>query len=878
MKKNILNYKLIALMLAILLGSNIQSLKAQNPIEPPINLRAELVVEKTNPVTNIAHLLWDPNSKGEKATGYNVYLGVPYNGQIVYKQYGGIKVQGTEKEFTFDIRGLNAGLYYFKVAATFIDNNNKVIESNPGEAKLEIKGDNPPPKDYLNFVNKFDVLNLKAGEKFTIKLETSTNRTDCKVLFNVVSKNAPEEFKYELNGNVLTVWSDTDGKKFININAYLDCNPSIVANVAIYGIVGTGNNGGGSTDYVRFVNPKEATYLNAAPDKVFSFDFKAETNLKCVVNYFLETNQSTVKNFKFDPATGHFEFVPTKDMQWVSVVVSAFASCNDKLRTTTAIKIQVVNATPNAFGAVFGKVVDENGTAINEGMVQLWSISKVANGLEPVYSTPIKAGTYIFDKVPAPAEYRVKVDAKGYASVWYDGVNEIGLAKTINVGANTKTEVNFGLKKLPEPKYYTVTGNVTNDKNEPVLAYVVFVPAEQIFKGNNNSTKNAVNSVTLVAKTDANGNYTIQIPENMALVAYVKELMTNASTAAKYLPQYYNGVENPMEADIIYVTENVSDINFVLKALPTKQVNGFSGTVKNDAGEPLISNVIAVKSSVANSNNQKSISYSTVSDAKGNFTFKGLEAGDYVVLSMPLDKQYIPGYIKSNDFVTLKWKDATKISVNDVMIQVIYEAKHKAVVKKQGVGGILGNVKGSKGIANSKGNSAQASTSLTGALVYVTDQSGNIVDYSFTEKSGNYEITELADGVYNLISDAYGYLPVQATVVVDYKQNPVATSNIDMIEDAAMATSVDLVTDNSEISIFPMPVTNNLTVDFEAQLNSSTIEVMTASGSVVYSTNFNTIVGQNKFTLNTDKLANGVYFIIIDNGLSAKAKSFVISK
>ncbi|MCX6146606.1 MAG: T9SS type A sorting domain-containing protein [Candidatus Kapabacteria bacterium] len=868
--------------LAILFGSNFQNLFAGNLIEPPTNLRAELVVEKTSPVTNIAHLLWNPNSAGEKATGYNVYIGYPANGQVQYKLYSGIKSNGTEKEFSFDIRGLGAGLYYFKVMSTFVDNSNKLIESIPAETKLEIKSDNPPPPtDYIKFNIPLSQINLKAGEKYTIKLETVTNRTDCKVIYNVVSKNSPDEFKFDLNGNVLVIWSDTDGKKFLNVNANLECDPKVAvsASISIYGVIGNSNGGGGTTDYVKFVNPKESLYLNTAPDQQFTFQFKAETNMNCPVKYILEEGQSTVKNFKFDATSGYFSFMPTKDMQWVSVVVTAYSTCNEKIRVTTAIKIQVTNATPNASGVVYGKVVDENGASVKEGTVQLWSITKVANGLEPVYKAMLKDGSYMFDKVPAPAEYRVKVDALGYGSVWYDGVNDIGLAKTIKVDANTKTEVNFGLKKLAEPKKFTLTGKVSNEKGEAVMAYVVFVPAEQIFKGSNNNSKDPNNNISLMTKTNADGSYSIQVPENLALVAYVKEMLTNSNNKAMYLPQYYNGVESPMEADIIFVTEDVADINFVLKALPTKQSNGFAGTVKNETGVGLVSNVIAIKSVPASSaNNQKTMSYSTTSDDKGNFSFKGLEAGDYVVLSIPMDKQYIPGYIKSGDFVSLKWKDATKISVNDMMSQVIYEAKHKAVVKKLGVGGILGNVKGTKGIANTKNNSVQTTTTLTGALVYVTDETGKIVDYAFTEKTGNFEINELSDGVYNLVSDAFGYVPVQQTVVVDYKQNPIASTNIDMTEDASVAASVDLVTDDTEISIFPMPVNTNFTVNFEAQLNSSKIEVLTATGSVVYSTNINTIVGQNKFTLNTDKLANGVYFIIIDNGLSAKAKSFVISR
>ncbi|MFN3781927.1 MAG: T9SS type A sorting domain-containing protein, partial [Candidatus Kapaibacteriota bacterium] len=155
----------------------------------------------------------------------------------------------------------------------------------------------------------------------------------------------------------------------------------------------------------------------------------------------------------------------------------------------------------------------------------------------------------------------------------------------------------------------------------------------------------------------------------------------------------------------------------------------------------------------------------------GYFKFVNLPPGDYVLLSIPKDNQFAPGYYKMNDFATLSWKDASIITVDEVMIQMIFEIKHRERLQLKGLVRFDGQIFDHTNLIKQENNPQCVERAVDQALVVAKSIEGNVIQYFVTGSDGKFVLEELPPTSFKIFISKVGYKEVEATYVGDYETN-----------------------------------------------------------------------------------------------------------
>ncbi|HYV90554.1 MAG TPA: GEVED domain-containing protein [Chitinophagales bacterium] len=86
-------------------------------------------------------------------------------------------------------------------------------------------------------------------------------------------------------------------------------------------------------------------------------------------------------------------------------------------------------------------------------------------------------------------------------------------------------------------------------------------------------------------------------------------------------------------------------------------------------------------------------------------------------------------------------------------------------------------------------------------------------------------------------------------------------------------------TDKSDITIFPNPAFDNMTVQFNSDVkDDAVLNVYNLLGQRMYSTTFLAFEGQNTFNMNVGTFDKGAYIVVVTNGNEVLRKEFVVTK
>jgi hypothetical protein len=595
----------------------------------------------------------------------------------------------------------------------------------------------------------------------------------------------------------------------------------------------------------------------AAPGKEYVYQLVTESNVKCAVNYsFIGTLPD---NASFDKTTGTLKWTPTQ-LQVITGAFKAELSCDNKVYTIQQFAIKGYSTDNSDLCAtITGVATLDNGTIPTEGKVVAWRISPDSK-VNPMYGSYIEKGTFSI-KVPE-GDYVLEFYGTEFEHSWFENASTFEKAKRFALKCNESVTIRVALKSAVKANYHTVTGNVSDASNNPVFAYIEFLPIQKTNDLNKANTQ-------FITKTDSQGNYSISLPDNLDYKAHATPF-----DDTNYGDMYYNQVTSLFEADIIIVNKDLSGINFVVTTRE-KLVNGFAGRVIDENLAGIKSIVYATRLSTTNPST-KAVQFAAQTDDKGNYSFKSLPYGDYVLMSVPLERTYIPGYYKAGDFATTSWKEATKIKVTDVMNDMIVEIKHKLRPAIKGIIQIDGTVNKLNSLTI-KGDLPQSEKSpLAGAFVYVIDSEGTLSDFGFTDENGNFSLTQLGQGQGTLYADAPGYNLMKVTIQADYQKNyKLSGYNFDM--NTSLISTVTETIDG--FNVYPSLTTNSITINFNSDESNAIIEIIDITGNLVYSENNNLAnIGENTLKVNLNGLANGTYFVNVKSGNKSATSSIKIVK
>ncbi len=830
----------IVLMLAMIISFAGIMAQQQNPL-PPKNFQVS--VEETS-AGSAVKITWTANDEGVAPNIYSIYS--HFNDEEKLIMNAQVKADPNRNEYVYYLHNLHPGIYHFFMRAG-LHQNGIVLESERTDAiSIEIKGNN---NTLFQFAST-PPTNAKLGGKYVyaMKVHSSYN---CKIGFELVE--GPEGMYIE--GNNIYWVPPAVGEYKVSVRAFLvECDHDAEAVQSFVIRVTEGHDGQAYVKIIIFENGM----INMKLGETITYQMRFETNINCPV--LCEFQGKLPDGFHYEK-NGIFVFSPTKEGKF-EFTVKAYLECQPDVHSLAKFVIVVGQGhqdPPKFCANIKGVVNSEDNVPVTEGVVSAWKLDRNPNSNAKdmsLFKSEIKEGQYSIN-LPE-GNYALDISGKTFYPEWYMDADFVTDAERITVACEDEIEINAVVKMLPVPQKFTVTGKVYDaETNEPVFAQVEFIPVQNLFQDEKNTTGHS-----FFTKTDENGNYTITLQDNHEYIARA----ISAMNSVKYMVIYYESATNPMEADIIELTGDLSDINFAMKKADEINKGGFTGIVINKDNGPLKAKLIAYCVRPSNQYFDKvNTVFTTESNEEGYFRFDHLIPGDYVVMSMPLDKNYVPGYYKQNDYAVLKWKEGTIISVDDAMIDVIYEIMHRerGDIGLVEIGGKIINSGGGK--IGKQTEKSQGSIPVAGALIYVVDEFGTVSDYGYTNSNGEFNLQEVAVGNLKLIADKVGFDAYESQIQTDFEKN----SNIQM-EFAMSEAPVGV--DENEVNIFdallyPTPAEKFVFLQYKSDGKSPIlISIVNTQGFEVYRLNFETNHDSHQTRINTSGLVSGTYFVRLTIG------------
>ncbi|MBI3786731.1 MAG: T9SS type A sorting domain-containing protein, partial [Ignavibacteriales bacterium] len=260
--------------------------------------------------------------------------------------------------------------------------------------------------------------------------------------------------------------------------------------------------------------------------------------------------------------------------------------------------------------------------------------------------------------------------------------------------------------------------------------------------------------------------------------------------AQGYRKVFYNGRTDLLSADVVKLSKDTSNINFVLLPVPNVALGSISGAVIDSSSRAgVTSRIIAYRDK---KDRGRQDAYFADTDTTGKYSVNDLPPGDYYVLAMPLG-HYAPSFYSIGG-PTTKWKEATKVSVNGNAVSGIDIYVLSMRKSSNGYTTVQGSVTTRTGVNKLSGGFAKtgAVEGVNGTIVYAVDNSGTVASYGITGADGSYTIPSLAPQTYTVYTDRIGFEVPIATVASptydDQGNSLPATASFDLSQ---TATGID---------------------------------------------------------------------------------------
>ena len=245
------------------------------------------------------------------------------------------------------------------------------------------------------------------------------------------------------------------------------------------------------------------------------------------------------------------------------------------------------------------------------------------------------------------------------------------------------------------------------------------------------------------------------------------------------------------------------------------------------------------------------------------YEFDSKPTGSYMVKakllsSVPGTSGYIPTYGLSSSV----WDSAATIT-------------HASATDTQHINMLYGTVPSGPGfigglISSGAGRGTSGAVPAVGMLVYLKNAAGNILTYTYTDGTGAYSFSGIANGTYSIYPMDYHYSTTPWTTIT-------LTSASETFNTASFyehttlrtitpigTTGISTPTLKNSFTIYPNPVINELNINWtDEKTEDATIKITDVTGREVSSSILNINATSGNAQLDTHNLNNGIYFITI---------------
>jgi protocatechuate 3,4-dioxygenase beta subunit len=568
--------KFLLLILSFLLVSG-SLLQAQKDKE--LQFFAQPDYEKTG-----LYLMWFMDDTHKSPEGVNVY----YQEGAFYDISEMTDAQPfaslTKGDWTYE-RGMyqayqnhnfKGGYYTFYIVVKFSDGTSKTSNTSP------VNFSNVEPERYLEFTS---VPNEKAivGQKYEYTAK-AVDPEDLNAEIEYYLNSGPKSMTINKTTGEISwtpdakgyfeVWiqaiSKTDpnvyGEQYFNINVFACSKPAIIS-----GTITDSENKLVTNGFMQFISEDSKDY----PDGRGNNFYTVVENGK----YSLEVDEGKYYAI-FQDFYGFFQYYP-EAFDWDKAELIT-VKCEDNL----TIDMKLVDYKNPSIFTVKGSVKTEDGNPVPYTSVHFEALN---DGNEPGKNTYFDAftdeeGNYE-TQLPDNYTYIAYIDAywdpvTGISkTLYYNQTYNRDEAEKIKLSSDI-SGIDFILSKDNEFKYYTVSGKVTKEDGSPVENATV------VFEGLYNEPTRKNPYWGNQTQTDAEGNYSLELPELFQYKAYVVTM-----NSFLYRPLYYKQTYDYEQAEVIALTEDKSGIDFVLSE-PNFKMFKVSGKVTREDGSPIVSAMV----------------------------------------------------------------------------------------------------------------------------------------------------------------------------------------------------------------------------------------------------------------------------------------------
>jgi hypothetical protein len=173
-----------------------------------------------------------------------------------------------------------------------------------------------------------------------------------------------------------------------------------------------------------------------------------------------------------------------------------------------------------------------------------------------------------------------------------------------------------------------------------------------------------------------------------------------------------------------------------------------------------------------------------------------------------------------------------------------------------------------------------------GMLMYLRNAAGTILTHTYTDATGAYSFSGIANGSYTIYPEGIGFMTTpSATVVldpthetlsaVDFKKHTTAKT----ITPYTVPNAVNNVSGTVALSIYPNPAANFVNIDWTgAQLGSADVAITDVEGRTISTSAIEITSNSGTAKVNVADLNNGIYAISIKGNGFAHTSKLVIAK
>ncbi len=250
------------------------------------------------------------------------------------------------------------------------------------------------------------------------------------------------------------------------------------------------------------------------------------------------------------------------------------------------------------------------------------------------------------------------------------------------------------------------------------------------------------------------------------------------------------------------------------------------------------------------------------------YEFNAMGTGNYLVKAQSLDYTSstpgTSGFVPTYGASSTHWSGGTTVSHTAGSTDTLHITRAYGTVTS-GPGFIGGY------ISSGAGKGTASDIPAANMLVYLQNASSGVVTFTYTNASGNYAFSGVANGTYTIYPEVLDYTTTpSATLTLSAGHETINAVNFKQYNNSKtikpVVSAIPTVTGYSPFGIYPNPVNDVLNISWGSQnFGNADVTILDITGREVYSQALNITAGTDSTPIDLRAISNGIYILKIQS-------------